>query len=87
MALMEAMSSGLPTVCSAARGNTDLIEDDREGRIVENDAQALADAILEQYHDPALRHRFGAAAAEKVKQFDSENVHRIMKEIYLSVLN
>lgn len=87
VALMEAMSSGLPTVCSAARGNTDLIEDGREGRIVENDPQALADAILEQYHDPVLRHRFGAAAAEKVKQFDSENVHRIMKEIYLSVLN
>lgn len=85
VALMEAMSCGLPTVCSPARGNTDLIEDGKEGRIVKNDPQALADAILEQFHDPALRHRFGRAATEKVKQFDAENVHRIMKEIYLSI--
>lgn len=85
VALMEAMSSGLPTVCSAARGNTDLIEDGREGLIVENEPQALADAILRLYHDPRQRQRFGCAAAEKVKQFDSENVHRIMKDIYLSI--
>lgn len=85
VALMEAMSSGLPTVCSPARGNTDLIEDGKEGRIVENDPKVLADAILALYHDPALRRQFGEAAAEKVKQFDRENVHRIMKDIYLSV--
>lgn len=85
VALMEAMSSGMSVVCSPARGNTDLIEDGKEGRIVKNDPQALADAILEQYHDPALRHRFGLAAREKVKQFDAENVHRIMKEIYLTI--
>lgn len=85
VALMEAMSSGMSTVCSGCRGNTDLIEDGKEGRIVPQDPQALADAILEQYRDPALRCRFGAAAAEKVKQYDRENVHRIMKEIYLSV--
>lgn len=85
VALMEAMSSGMPTVCSAARGNTDLIEDGREGRIVENQPQPLADAIVELYRNPVLRRQYGSAAAEKVKQFDSENVHRIMKEIYLSL--
>ena len=85
MALMEAMSSGMPTVCSATRGNTDLIEDGKEGRIVDNRPEALAQAILELYHDPQQRQRFSRAASEKVKQFDSENVHRIMKEIYLSV--
>ncbi len=85
VALMEAMSSGLPTVCSGCRGNTDLVEDGKEGRIVAQDPRTLADAILEQYRDPGLRQRFGAAAAQKVKQFDRENVHRIMKDIYLSV--
>ena len=85
VALMEAMSSGLPTVCSAARGNTDLIESGKEGLIVENDPDVLAQAILELYRDPARRAKFGAAAEEQVWQFDQETVHRIMKEIYLSV--
>lgn len=85
VALMEAMSCGLPTVCSGARGNTDLIENDREGLIVENEPQALAEAILALCHDPQRRQRFREAAVEKVKRFDQENVHRIMKEIYLSV--
>ncbi len=85
VALMEAMSSGMPTVCSAARGNTDLIENGKEGLIVENQPQAVADAILELYHDPDRRNAFSAAASEKVQQFDCKNVHRIMKEIYFSV--
>ena len=84
VALMEAMSSGMPTVCSAARGNTDLVEDGKEGFIVENEAQAVADAILKLYHDPDLRHRFGQAATEKVQQYDSRNVHRVMKDIYMN---
>ena len=85
VALMEAMSSGMPTVCSAARGNTDLVENGKEGLVVDNEPQAVAEAILRLYHDSDLRSSFGQAAAEKVKQFDRENVHRIMKDIYLSV--
>ena len=85
VALMEAMSCGLPTVCSGARGNTDLVENGVEGRIVENDARVLADTILELYRDPESRSRFGLAATEKVKQFDRKNVHRIMKDIYLNL--
>ena len=85
VALMEAMSSGLPVVCSAARGNTDLVEHGNEGLIVPQDPDAVAGAILELYHDPERRRWFGSAAVEKVRQFDNENVHRIMKEIYLSV--
>ena len=85
VALMEAMSCGMSIVCSRIRGNTDLIEDGVDGRIVDNTPQAVADAILDLYRDPEKRRRYGAAAAEKVKQFDAENVHRIMKEIYLSV--
>lgn len=85
VALMEAMSSGLPTVCSAARGNTDLVEDGKEGLIVQQDPDAVAGAILELYHDTDRRRRFGAAAVEKVRQFDNENVHRVMKDIYLSI--
>jgi glycosyltransferase EpsD len=85
VALVEAMGSGLAVICSRIRGNTDLIEDGVEGMIAENTPEAVADGILELYRNPELRQCYGSAAAEKVKQFDAENVHRIMKEIYLSV--
>ncbi|MBQ6719165.1 MAG: glycosyltransferase family 4 protein [Oscillospiraceae bacterium] len=85
VALMEAMSSGLAVICSRIRGNTDLIDDGAQGMIVDNTPQAVAEGILKLYRDPELRRRYGVAAAEKVKLFDAENVHRIMKEIYTSV--
>jgi len=85
VALMEAMSSGLPTVCQAIRGNTDLIENGVEGDFTANDPRAVADAIWKLYTDPDRRRQMGCAAAEKVKRFGKENVQRVMKEIYLSL--
>lgn len=84
VALMEAMSCGLPTVCQNIRGNNDLIDDGVSGLFVENTPQAVADAFLTLYQDPQRRKEMGAAANEKVQQFDKENVHRMMKEIYLT---
>lgn len=85
VALMEAMSSHMPIICTEIRGNTDLIDDGICGVFSKNDPQALAGKILELYHHPECRLALGAAAAEKVRQFDNENVHRQMKEIYLSL--
>ncbi len=85
VALMEAMSSGMCVLCTKVRGNTDLIEDGVSGQFTENDPQALADAIMQLYHDPAKRAAYGAAAAEAAKQYDESIVHKQVKEIYLSV--
>lgn len=85
VALMEAMSSGLPTVCSEIRGNTDLITHGKEGLFAPSDPQAVADAILKLYRDPALRKTLGSAAAKKVTLFDAENVHAQMKDLYMSI--
>ena len=52
---------------------------------MKNEPQAVADAILKLYCEPDTRSRFGEAAARKVQQFDRVNVHRIMKDIYLSL--
>ena len=84
VALMEAMSCGLPTICQNIRGNSDLIDDGVEGDFIANTPQAVADAMLAMYRDSQRRSRMGTAAAEKVKQFDKDNVHAQMKEIYLS---
>ena len=84
VALMEAMSCGLPTICQNIRGNSDLIDDGVEGDFIANSPQAVADAMLAMYRDSQRRSRMGAAAAEKVKQFDKDNVHAQVKNIYLS---
>lgn len=85
VALMEAMGSGMPVVCSRIRGNTDLIDDGVSGVFAENTPQAVADAIVSLYRDPERRAALGQGAAKKVKQFDNRNVHKRMKEIYLSL--
>lgn len=85
LALMEAMSSGLPTVCSRIRGNTDLIDENVSGVFAENNPQAVADVILALRRDPQRRAALGQAAREKVGVFDEVPVHARMKEIYESL--
>ena len=85
VALMEAMSCGMPIVCTAIRGNTDLIDHGVSGVFSENDEGILAKHILELYRNPERRAALGKGAAEKVMQFDDKNVHKLMKDIYLSI--
>ena len=85
VALMEAMASGAPIVCTQIRGNRDLITDGVSGVFVENSPQALAEAIRALYADPQRREALGRGARKAVQAFDAEAVYRQMKEIYLSV--
>ena len=85
VALMEAMSCGLPTICQRIRGNTDLIDEGVQGDFIDNTPQAVAAGMLAMYHDPERRSRMGAAAAEKVKLFEKDSVHEMVRKIYLSV--
>ena len=85
VALMEAMSSGMPIVCAKIRGNTDLIDDGVSGLFSENNPEAVAEHILAMYRDPQRRQLLGRAAAEKALLFDDKNVLNQVKEIYLSL--
>lgn len=85
LALMEAMSSELPIVCSQIRGNTDLIDHGQSGLFAPNDPQSVADAILQLYRDPEHAQALGRAAGEKVKLFAKESVHAQMKDIYCNL--
>ena len=85
VALMEAMTCGLPIMCTRIRGNTDLIEDNVSGIFTDNHPDAVAENILRLYRDPGFRATLGANATKKVLLFDEESVLRQMKEIYLSV--
>ena len=85
LALMEAMSSAMPIICSRIRGNTDLIEDGVSGIFAGSDPAEVADAILQLYRNPERAARLGQAAAEKVTLFGKENVLRQMKDIYINL--
>lgn len=85
VALMEAMSAGLPAVCTKIRGNTDLIEDGRNGVFAENNPEALAEAILQLYHHPEYTKELGRNAAEDAKAYDEDSILSQVKEIYLNV--
>ena len=82
LALMEAMSSGLPGVCARIRGNTDLVEDGVSGLFSENTPEALAAAITRLREDPALMEKISAGAREKTEGFDSLLVQEKMKKLY-----
>lgn len=82
VSLMEAMAAGMPIVCTRVRGNTDLIQDGVSGVFVPNDPAALAESILSLYRSPDRRRALGAEAAEAVRPFGEETVHRKMREIY-----
>jgi colanic acid/amylovoran biosynthesis glycosyltransferase len=72
VALMEAMSTGLPVVASAISGIPELVEDEVSGLLVPpRDAAAIARALWRLAADPALCERLGRAARNRVlAEFD-----------------
>jgi colanic acid/amylovoran biosynthesis glycosyltransferase len=74
VALMEAMSSGLPVVATAISGIPELVEAGVTGLLVPSgDAEAMATALARLARDPELRRRMGQAGREKVvRSFDQE---------------
>jgi sugar transferase (PEP-CTERM/EpsH1 system associated) len=85
--LLEAMASGLPSVCTAVGGNTELIEDRQRGRLVSpgNDNE-LAHAILEYISSPETRAAHGHNARRFAeRQFSlGQMIHRYVA-LYESV--
>jgi glycosyltransferase involved in cell wall biosynthesis len=67
--LLEAMATALPCVVSRIAGNTDLIDDRRNGRLVDQpDAGSWAAAILELLEDSEMAGRLGAAARRRIDE-------------------
>ncbi len=83
VALMEAMASGLPVICSRIRGNVDLIVPEEGGFLVEpRDIEGIANFILKLKENYELRKQMGLFNAEWIQKFDVEVVNRKMRDIY-----
>ena len=87
VALMEAMSVGLPVVCSEIRGNTDLIEDGVGGYLFDSkDSGTLVSAINHMLcTSKEARAAMGAHNIETMKSFDKDHVNSVMKELYKEI--
>lgn len=85
LSLMEAMSSRLPSIVTPIRGNTDLIENGKEGLYADLTPASIAAAIRTLQENPTLRRRLGQAAGEKIQSFGLPQVLEEMKKIYQSL--
>jgi len=88
VAVLEAMSAGVPVVASTAGGLTDLIEHEVHGLTFEPaDRRGLMEAMARMLADPELRARCGVAARERARaEFSVERMSRSYLEIYNQVL-
>jgi glycosyltransferase involved in cell wall biosynthesis len=74
MALIEAMSWGLPVVTTGVGGASEFLVHDRNCTLVTpGDVQGISNAISELARTPALRQRLGNAARETMSQFSVDN--------------
>jgi glycosyltransferase involved in cell wall biosynthesis len=87
VALMEAMSLGVPVVASDIGGVPDIVDPGVEGVLVSpGDPAALADAIEELAAAPDRRRTMGAAARARSSQFDVSRSARTVEATYRRVL-
>ena len=84
VALMEAMSVGMPVVCSKIRGNTDLIQEGEGGYLFDSkDAKSLVAALNKALVDNETRRsEMGQINVETMKSFDKTCVNNVMKDLY-----
>jgi glycosyltransferase involved in cell wall biosynthesis len=88
MALLEAMSWGLPTISTPVGGIPELVIPDRNGLLVNpGDIQQLAAAMQSLIDDPALRMSLGTAAKASISPFEVGKYCDRLTEIFMECLN
>ena len=86
VALMEAMSCGLPCVVSKIRGNIDLINPERSGKVIPfNCVNSWKDAIEHLLTCQQKNKGFMAYSIRKVKPFSAKEIDKEMKIIYSKI--
>jgi glycosyltransferase involved in cell wall biosynthesis len=88
-ALLEAMALGLPVIASAVPGNTDVVEHEANGLLVDvDDPASLGAAVLRLLDEPDLRRRLGRAARRTVAgRYSIEHVGRRYVTLYRELVS
>lgn len=67
---LEAMASGIPTVCADATGSSSLVLDGKTGYLVPGrDTGAFKERVLQLVHSNELREQMGTAAREEAETY------------------
>lgn len=81
--LVEAMAVGNPIVATDVRGNNDLVEDSKNGYLVElNDSKAMAEKLLRLYDNRELIGQLGENSIASAWEYSEEKVLPKMVKIY-----
>ncbi len=87
VALMEALTLGVPVVATAVGGIPEMVDDGVEGLLVPPQRpEALAAAIERVVTDEALRRRLAEGARAKGEVFDARRATREVEAVYCEVL-
>ena len=80
LVLIEAMAAGLPVVCLDAKGNRDIMEQGKNGYIINEQIPSLfADAVLKIWNDKTLYDSMSAYAQDFAMNYDiTEYVDRLV---------
>ena len=82
VAVMEAMASGLPVICTEIRGNTDLIEDNKGGYLFKPAEQETAYRALKNIMNSPDRKSIGLYNLKKAEGLDLKAVLEVMRGVY-----
>ena len=83
VSIMEAMANKLPVVCSNIRGNSDLIENQKGGYLVEpKNVEGFSKYIKRLTEDSKLRVEMGEFNYKKIEVYSIDNVLYQMEDIY-----
>lgn len=84
---LEAMSCGLPVVCSEIRGNVDIVTDGENGYLFQpSDVKILSERLARLMDDKDIRNTMGKRNIAVVKEFSIDSVTEELKRIYSSAL-
>jgi glycosyltransferase involved in cell wall biosynthesis len=88
VALMEAMSAGLPVVATLVGGVPDVVTDGVEGLLVPpGRPDLLAEALSRVARDAALRARLAEASLARSALFDVRNAAQSIESVYTELLD
>ena len=71
--VLEALSCGLPVIAYNTKGPKDIIQDSRNGFLVET-MEEMNDRILDYFSDPSIHDAFRKAALLRADEYTAENI-------------
>lgn len=87
LVITEAMSCGLPVICTRNTGGPDIVREGREGFIVSvRDLEALKDKIRFLYQNPAIRERMGREARKRAAGFTWNDYGNRAETVFRGIL-